>query len=55
MIVTAPEVVRDGLRHFTRRKFLRTLCRFSTDQAAFRDPVVATLITLKSRLQRAGG
>jgi transposase len=47
-IVSAPDEVREPVRHLTRMQLLRTCAGWRPDAIGFRDPVVATRIALKS-------
>ncbi len=51
-IVAAPDEVRDQVRNLTRMQLIRTCVGWRPDTVAFRDPVVATKISLKSLAQR---
>jgi len=51
-IVAAPEELRDQVRNLTRMQLLRTCAAWRPDAIAFRDPVVATRIALKSLSRR---
>jgi transposase len=51
-IVAAPDNVRDELRHLTRMKRLRTLAGSQPNPTAFRDPIVATRLALRSLARR---
>ena len=47
-IVAAPEEVRDQVRNLTRMQRLRTCAAWRPDTVGYRDPVVATKLSLKS-------
>jgi uncharacterized protein (DUF2252 family) len=47
-IVAAPEKLRDQVRNLTRMQRLRTCAGWRPDTIAYRDPVVATKIALRS-------
>lgn len=51
-IVSAPEELRDQLRNLTRMQLIRTIGAWQPDTEAFRDPVTATRIALKSLARR---
>ena len=51
-IVASPDEVRDQLRNLTRMQLLRTCASWRPDVVAYRDPVVATKIALKSLARR---
>lgn len=51
-IVSAPEELRDQVRHLTRMQLIRTCASWRPDTIGFRDPVVATRIALKSLARR---
>jgi transposase len=51
-VVSAPEELRDQVRNMTRMQLLRTCAAWRPDTIAFRDPVVATRIALKSLARR---
>lgn len=51
-ILAAPDEVRDQVRNLTRMQLLRTCAGWRPDQLAFRDPVIATKISLKSLSRR---
>ncbi len=51
-VVAAPEEVRDLVRHMTRMQLIRTCAAWRPDTIAFRDPVVATKMALKSLARR---
>jgi len=51
-IVAAPEEVRDQVRNLTRMQLIRTCVAWRPDSVGFRDPVVATKISLKSLARR---
>jgi transposase len=51
-IVSAPDEVRDQVRSLTRMQLIRTCVSWRPDSGAFRDPVVATRIALKSLARR---
>lgn len=51
-IVSAPEERRDQLRNLTRMQLIRTIAAWRPDPTAFRDPVAATRIALKSLARR---
>ena len=51
-IVAAPDEVRDQLRNLTRMQLIRTCASWRPDVIAFRDPVVATKISLRSIARR---
>ncbi len=48
----APAELRDQLRHMTRMQLLRTCAAWRPDTDAFRDPVIATRIAIRSIYQR---
>lgn len=52
LIVEAPAELRDQVRHMTRMQLLRTCAAWRPDTDAFRDPVTATRIAIKSLCQR---
>jgi transposase len=52
LIVEAPAELRDQLRHLTRMQLLRSCAAWRPDTDAFRDPVTATRIAIKSLCQR---
>lgn len=52
LIVEAPAELRDQVRHMTRMQMLRTCAAWRPDTDAFRDPVTATRIAIKSLAQR---
>ncbi|NAS22088.1 IS110 family transposase [Herbidospora sp. NEAU-GS84] len=51
-IISAPEELRDQLRNLTRMQLTRTIAAWRPDVTAFRDPVAATRIALKSLARR---
>ena len=51
-IVAAPEEVRDQVRNLTRMRRLRTCAAWRPDAVGYRDPVVATKLSLKSLARR---
>jgi transposase len=51
-IVAAPDELREQLRHLTRMRRLRTCAGWRPDAIAYRDPVVATKIALRSLARR---
>lgn len=51
-VVAAPEEVRDQVRNLTRMQRLRTCAAWRPDTIAYRDPVVATRLSLKSLARR---
>ena len=51
-IVAAPEEVRDQVRNLTRMQRLRTCAAWRPDTLGYRDPVVATKLSLKSLARR---
>jgi transposase len=51
-IISAPEELRDQLRNLTRMQLIRTIAAWRPDTEAFRDPVAATRIALKSLARR---
>ena len=51
-IVSAPEELRDQVRHLTRMQLIRTCAAWRPDAAGFRDPVVATRFALRSLARR---
>ena len=51
-IVAAPEEVRDQVRNLTRMRRLRTCAAWWPDAVGYRDPVVATKLSLKSLARR---
>ncbi len=51
-IVSAPEELRDQVRNLTRMQLIRTCASWRPDTVGFRDPVVATRISLKSLARR---
>lgn len=51
-IVAAPDEVRDQVRNLTRMQLLRTSAGWRPDLLGYRDPVVATRISLKSLARR---
>ena len=51
-IISAPEELRDQLRNLTRMQLIRTIAAWRPDTGAYRDPVAATRITLKSLARR---
>lgn len=51
-IVSAPDEVRDPIRHLTRMQLIRTCAAWRPDPDAFRDPIAATRIALKSLARR---
>jgi len=51
-IVASPDEVRDQVRNLTRMQLLRTCASWRPDALAYRDPVVATRIALKSLARR---
>ena len=51
-IVAAPEEVRDQVRNLTRMQRLRTCAAWRPDTVGYRDPVVATKLSLKSLARR---
>ncbi len=51
-IVAAPDEVRDKIRGLTRMRRLRTCARWRPNTAGYRDPVVATRLSLKSLARR---
>ena len=51
-IVAAPEEVRDQVRNLTRMQGLRTCAAWRPDTVGYRDPVVATKLSLKSLARR---
>ncbi|WP_066376241.1 IS110 family transposase [Herbidospora mongoliensis] len=51
-IISAPEELRDQLRNLTRMQLIRTIAAWRPDLTAFRDPVAATRIALKSLARR---
>ena len=51
-IVAAPEEVRDQVRNLTRMRRLRTCAAWRLDAVGYRDPVVATKLSLKSLARR---
>jgi transposase len=51
-IVSAPEELRDQVRNLTRMQLIRTCAAWRPDTVGFRDPVVATRISLKSLARR---
>lgn len=52
LIVEAPAELRDQIRHMTRMQLLRTCAAWRPDTDAFRDPVTACRIAIKSLCQR---
>lgn len=52
LIVEAPAELRDQIRNMTRMQLLRTCAAWRPDTDAFRDPVTATRIAIKSICQR---
>jgi transposase len=52
LIVEAPAELRDQLRHLTRMQLIRTCAAWRPDTDAFRDPVTAHRIAIKSVCQR---
>ena len=51
-IVAAPDEVRDQIRSLTRMRRLRTCAAWRPDAAGYRDPTVATKLSLKSLARR---
>ena len=51
-IVSAPEELRDQVRNLTRMQLIRLCAAWRPDTVGFRDPVVATRISLKSLARR---
>jgi transposase len=51
-IVSAPEELRDQVRNLTRMQLIRTCAAWRPDTVGFRDPVVATRVSLKSLARR---
>ena len=51
-IVSAPEELRGQIRNLTRMQLIRTCAAWRPDTVGFRDPVVATRISLKSLARR---
>jgi transposase len=51
-IISAPEELRDQLRNLTRMQLIRTCAAWRPDTTAFRDPVAATRIAIKSLARR---
>ena len=51
-IVAAPDEVRDRIRSLTRMRRLRTCAAWRPDAAGYRDPAVATKLSLKSLARR---
>ena len=51
-MVASPEEVRNLVRHMTRMQLIRTCASWWPDTIAFRDPVVATKMALKSLARR---
>ena len=51
-IISAPGELRDQLRNMTRMQLIRTLATWRPDLSAYRDPVTATKISLKSLARR---
>jgi transposase len=51
-IVSAPEELRDQVRNLTRMQLIRTCAAWRPDTVGYRDPVVATRISLKSLARR---
>ena len=51
-IVAAPDEVRDQVRNLTRMQRLRTCAAWRLDTLGYRDPVVATKLSLKSLARR---
>jgi len=51
-VVASPEEFRDLVRHMTRMQLIRTCAAWQPDTIAFRNPVVATKMALKSLAQR---
>jgi len=51
-VVAAPDEIREQLRSLTRMQLIRTCAALRPDQIAFRDPVVATKIALRSIARR---
>jgi transposase len=51
-IISAPEELRDQVRNLTRMRLIRTCAAWRPDETAFRDPVAATRIALKSLARR---
>lgn len=51
-IISAPEELRDQLRNLTRMQLIRTIAAWRPDTDAYRDPVAATRIALKSLARR---
>ena len=51
-IVSAPEELRDQVRNLTRMQLIRICAAWRPDTVGFRDPVVATRISLKSLARR---
>ena len=51
-IVSAPDEVRDQVRNLTRMQLIRTCAAWRPDTVGYRDPVVATRISLKSLARR---
>ena len=51
-VVAAPEEVRDQVRNLTRMQRLRTCAAWRPDAIGYRDPVVATRLSLKSLARR---
>ena len=51
-VVAAPEEVRDQVRNLTRMQRLRTCAAWRPDTLGYRDPVVATRLSLKSLARR---
>jgi transposase len=54
-IVAAPEELRDQVRNLTRMQRLRTCAAWRPDIIAYRDPVVATKIAMRSLARRVLG
>jgi transposase len=50
--VAAPDEVRDQVRNLTRMQLLRTCASWRPDTIAYRDPAVATKISLRSLARR---
>jgi transposase len=51
-IISAPEELRDQLRNLTKMQLIRTVAAWRPDTGAYRDPVAATRIALKSMARR---
>ncbi|MBX9399324.1 IS110 family transposase [Streptomyces sp. TRM72054] len=51
-IISAPEELRDQVRNLTQMQHVRTCAAWRPDETAFRDPVSATRITIKSLTRR---